>query len=352
MESNVPSLKTLTTLVFLLAGGVGCVHHRGPIAAVEAPKELNKVNHPPYVIEPPDILDINTLQTVPLPPYRIRTLDVIGVRVPGAFPTDPIEGPYPVDPEGKIDLGPKYGGSIVVSGLTLPEAKAAIEKHLAPPVLKDPKTEVVLIETRAAQQIRGQHLVRSDGVVVLGEYGSVYVSGMTLPEAKLRVEEHLSKFLKDPKVTVDVMAYNSKVYYVLLDLGGAGQQVYRLPITGNETVLDGISQVNGLTIVSDAKRIWISRPGPDGCSSVLPVDWNAVTERGDSSTNYQLLPGDRIFVKAYPLVRVETAMARAIAPLERLFGITLLTNSVVGGIQGTSGGGFFRRGGTAVIAAP
>lgn len=338
------SLGSLAILSLVLAGGSGCMMHKATIPAIEAPKELNKVNHPPYVIEPPDILEINTLQTVPLPPYKIRALDVIGVRVPGAFPTNPIEGPFAVDPEGKIDFGPKYGPPLLVAGMTLVDAKKAIEKHLGPPVLKDPTAEVVLIETRAVQQIRGQHLVRSDGVVNLGEYGSVYVSGMTLPEAKAKIEEHLSKYLKDPQVTVDVVAYNSKVYYVLLDLGGAGQQVYRLPITGNETVLDGISNVNGLTIVSDTNRVWVSRPGPDGCSSVLPVNWNAVTEKGDTSTNYQLLPGDRIFVKAYPLTRVDTVMARAIAPFERIFGITLLGNAVYGGIKQTSrglfGGGF------------
>lgn len=319
--------RTLAAFVLLVCGGTGCMH-KGPIEPAAVPKELNKVTHPPYVVEPPDILEIDILQTIPLPPYRIRPLDVIGVHVPGAFPTDPINAPFAVDPEGKIDFGAdKYGGSLSVSGMTLAEAKAAIEKHLASK-LKDPKADVVLVETRASQQIRGRHLVRSDGMVSLGEYGSVHVTGMPLHEVKARIEKHLSAFLKDPQVTVDVAAFNSKVYYVLLDLGGAGQQVYRLPITGNETVLDGISQVNGLTIVSDTNRIWVSRPGAEGCSSVLPVDWCAVTEKGDTSTNYQLLPGDRIFVKAYPMIRVDTTMARVIGPLERLFGVTLLGTSV------------------------
>ena len=334
------SFAALVLLALAIPGGTGCVH-RGPFESLAVPKELNKVNHPPYMVEPPDILEIDIIQSIPLPPYRIRTLDLIGVRVPGAFPMDPISGPFAVDPEGKIDFGEKYNGALSVTGQTLPEAKAAIEKHLGPPLLKDPKAEVVLMETRASQQIRGRHLVRSDGAVSLGEYGSVYVSGMTLPAVKDQIEQHLSKFLKDPQVTVDVAAFNSKVYYVLLDLGGAGQQVTRLPITGNETVLDGISQVSGLNIFSDANRIWVSRPGPEGCSSVLHVDWNGLTERGDTSTNYQLLPGDRIFVKAYPLIRIDTTMGRVIAPIERLFGIALLGNSGVRAFRNGGGGGGF-----------
>lgn len=347
--------------VALLAGGAGCVHHQGPVPALPLPKELNKVNHPSYTIEPPDILSIDILQTIPLPPHRIKPLDVIGVLVPGAFPTDPIwievpgsnpndpvrkdVKPFLVDAAGTITLGPKYGPPISVTGLTLPDARAAIEKQLGPPLLKDPKAEVVLLETRAAQQIRGQHLVRSDGTVNLGEYGNVNITGLTLPAAKAAIEAHLGQYLKDPQVTVDVLAYNSKVYYVVLDGGGTGQQVVRLPVTGNETVIDAISQVSGLSAVSDSDRIWVSRPGPDGCSSVLPVDWCAVTEKGETSTNYQLLPGDRVFVKAYPLVRIDNTMARVFSPIERLFGITLLGNTTIRNLQGQQGSGFGGTGG-------
>ena len=51
-------------------------------------------------------------------------------------------------------------------------------------------------------------------------------------------------------MSVDVLAYNSKVYYVIMDGGGYGQQIVRLPCTGNETVLDAIAQVNGLPQVA------------------------------------------------------------------------------------------------------
>lgn len=301
--------------------------HNKPVQAVAAPVELNKVNHPPYRIEPPDILEINAVQMIPLPPYRIRPLDAVMVRVAKAFQDAPIAAIYPVDPEGKIDLGEWYG-EVVVAGLTIPEAKLAIEKALDP-VLNEPKAEVLLAESRALQQIRGRHLVRQDGTVSLGEFGSVNVTGLTMPEAKQRIETHLSQYLKDPQVTVDVLAYNSKVYYMILDGGGAGQQVVRLPIVGNETVLDAMSQVNGLSAVSDKHRIWVSRPGPDGCQTTMPVDWEGLTKRAEVRTNYQLLPGDRVFVQSMPLVRFDTALGRVISPIERIFGITLLGSSTV-----------------------
>ena len=47
---------------------------------------------------------------------------------------------------------------------------------------------------------------------------------------KAKIENHLSQYLLDPQVNVDVLGFNSKVFYVILDGGGYGQQVLRLPI--------------------------------------------------------------------------------------------------------------------------
>jgi polysaccharide export outer membrane protein len=269
---------------------------------------------------------------VPLPPYRIEPLDSILIQVTGVLEKEPIAGLYPVDPDGTINLGLSYG-SVAVAGKTLAEAKEAIEKHLKVRFVK-PEAVVALGQGRGAQQIGGEHLVRPDGTVGLGTYGAVRVAGLTLAEAKRAIEGHLSAFLQRPEVAVDVLAYNSKVYYVIFDGGGAGQQVTRLPVTGNETVLDAISQLNGLTVVSSKHHIWIARPGEPGaaCDQILDVNWNAITTRGRTETNYQLLPGDRIYVDAQPLVSLEYVMARVFSPMERLFGVTLLGRGTVGAL--------------------
>ncbi|HMP18485.1 MAG TPA: polysaccharide biosynthesis/export family protein, partial [Gemmatales bacterium] len=102
-----------------------------------------------------------------------------------------------------------------------------------------------LAQYRGMQQIKGEHMVGPDGTIRLGIYGSVFVAGMTLDEARSAIESHLSAYLQKPEVSVDVFAYNSKVYYVITDGGGFGEQVIPLPATGNETVLDAMSKVGG-----------------------------------------------------------------------------------------------------------
>src|SRR5262249_55054627 len=127
--------------------------------------------------------------------------------------------------------------------------------------------------------------------------------------------------LQKNKLKVEVAAFNSKVYYVLTDFPEKGEQVYRFPCTGKETVLDALAQVDGLPRVAAEKHIWISRcketaaGGTAGC--LLTVDWLAITRDGLTATNYQLQPGDRIFVKdeAPVTTEVRETMLRGVSRL-------------------------------------
>src|SRR5262249_52011406 len=82
--------------------------------------------------------------------------------------------------------------------------------------------------------------------------------------------------------------------------------------------------------VASKSRIWLARPSPAQADKVqiLPVDWKALTRSAATTTNYQVLPGDRIFVEAKPLVALDTFLARLFSPVERVFGVTLLGSAV------------------------
>jgi polysaccharide export outer membrane protein len=285
---------------------------------------------------------------VPRDPYELRTGDVLEVNVAGTPEDAPIKGDYSIQPGGYVQLGVEYG-AVSVRGLTVQQAEDKIYQYLAENHLREPKVSLTLKVISGQQQIAGQHLVGPDGTVTLGAYGSVRVVGMTLAQAKQAIEQHLANFLEDPEVAVDVYAYNSKVYYIITEGAGLGDTITRFPVTGNETVLDAISNVNGLTQAS-SKKIWIARPVPNSCEvQMLPVDWRSITESAVASTNYQILPGDRVFIAEDDLVALDTRLAKLFAPWERTFGFTLLTVGTAtrlsgkvlrgGGNPGNGGGG-------------
>jgi polysaccharide export outer membrane protein len=194
---------------------------------------------------------------------------------------------------------------------------------------------VEVLEALPGRELHGEHLVRPDGKVSLGFYGDVYVAGLTTDQIKEKVVIHLRKYLTDQvlglvtynnrtnefedvdpintsRVFVDVTAYNSKVYYVQGDVGSPG----RLPITGNETVLDAINYAGGLASTAAPANIRLVRPAPPGacCQQVLPVNYAAIVNAGDSTTNYQLMPGDRVVVFRDPIVRTTIFLDRLASP--------------------------------------
>jgi protein involved in polysaccharide export with SLBB domain len=230
---------------------------------------------------------------------------------------------------------------VKVSGLTVEQAQQAVDSHLRN-YLIEPEAVVALAQLGASQQISGQYMVGPDGNITLGSYGNVCLVGQTLDQAKVSIETFLSRELENPRVSVNVFAYNSMVYYVILQGAGLGDGVYRFPVTGNETVLDAISQINGLNQFS-SKRIWIARPcRATGEVQILPVDWYAITEQAATNSNYQVLPGDRVFIAEDKMVAFDTQVAKLISPFERIMGFTLLGTGTVTRLSGPvlRGGGY------------
>jgi polysaccharide export outer membrane protein len=268
------------------------------------PVELKKVTLPEYVIEPPDVIRIEALIRGKGPELK--------------NPADPAAG-YKMK---KDPNDPK----------------------------KDVEVEIDVARSLPFQPVFGEYTVRPDGTVYLGVWGSVKVAGYTLSQAEAAVRETLARQVnagdeggtkpENLVIVLDVTQYNSKYYYVFTDGGGAGMQVARFPVTGSETVLDAMTNVGGLSPVSSQRNIWVARrcPGQGSPDQILPVDWVGISQHGTTTTNYQIMPGDRVFVKAQRLVTIDTTMARIIQPIERLFGVVLLGGATVQTLKGNVGG--------------
>ena len=83
-----------------------------------------------------------------------------------------------------------------------------------------------------------------------------------------------------------------------------------------------------------SKEVWVARPAPGrfGCEQILPVDYAAITRGGSAATNYQIMPGDRVFIAEEPSWLRQRG-GQVTAPIERLLGIAGLGSSTVRGYQ-------------------
>lgn len=320
-------------------------------------------------------LDVPPRPTVGSPMRAVPPLHVRGgagfddKKDPGAPPAgnDTLPQPRSLQPSPTV----VYSGSMPPGAISsvhgiAPSVPREFEKQTLPPYVVEPP-DILLIQASDAitlrlQAIEGQHLVAPDGTVNLGIYGRVYVTGMTIDQVGDAVAARLLELLPGlnkllptaqrgtplstvaaikGELQVDVISYNSKYYYVITDGGGYGQQVYPILITGNEMVLDAIAKVNGLPAVATKKKIWLARATRAGQPpKIFPVDWRGVTQCASAATNYQIFPGDRVFVQSDALIRADTCLAKLLSPVQRLLGTTLLGASTVNAIKlgGSSSG--------------
>jgi protein involved in polysaccharide export with SLBB domain len=136
-------------------------------------------------------------------------------------------------------------------------------------------------------------------------------------------------------VFVDVTAYNSKHYYVQGDVAISG----RMPWTGNETVLDVLGFAGGFMPTAEPKDIRLVRPARGGKpAKVLKVDFEAIQEQGDVTSNYQIFPGDRLIVGRNEVVKRTVEIDRLNAPLMTVTGMMLQEATVLRSLQFATAG--------------
>ncbi len=95
---------------------------------------------------------------------------------------------------------------------------------------------------------------------------------------------------------IDPPAADGLKFYVIVLRADGGEDVTAMPCTGSETVLDAVGLV-GERKAAGKVNVWVARRVAGGPEQVLPVDWLGITERGLTKTNYQLQPGDRLYIK-------------------------------------------------------
>jgi len=163
-------------------------------------------------------------------------------------------------------------------------------------------------------RLPGDQTVQQDGTIELGSYGRLLVAGLSAQEIQGRVGEIVTTYEiakranrfglasyngtpnSDPAdygVSVRLVNQDSALFYVMGEVNAPGSY----PLVGHETVLDALIAAGGLSDRANDHKIILTRPQFGGQPRViLPVCYQQILQLGDVSTNYQLRPGDRIYV--------------------------------------------------------
>lgn len=136
--------------------------------------------------------------------------------------------------------------------------------------------------------------VKGNGEISFLFIEAIKASGLTPSQLKKRLEEELGKYIRKPRIEVDVKEYHSKKVYLLgainiLPWKKSGPGVYVL--TGKTTLLDLISAAGGPTKDADLRNVQITRRG-----KTFFVNLYRVIAEGRTKENVVLDAGDSIFI--------------------------------------------------------
>jgi polysaccharide biosynthesis/export protein len=135
--------------------------------------------------------------------------------------------------------------------------------------------------------------VRPDGKVSTPLVDELVAQGKTSLEVARDVEKTLSKFVRDPVVTVIVTGFVGP-YSEQIRVVGEAAKPQALPYKQKMTLLDVMISVGGLTDFADGNAASITRASEGGAR--YSVRLKDLIKNGDISANVEMKPGDILII--------------------------------------------------------
>ena len=138
--------------------------------------------------------------------------------------------------------------------------------------------------------------VRPDGKISTPLVKDIMAAGKSPKELADSVTEQLSKYIRDPQVSIIVTGLNSHEYVSRVRVTGAVTTPTSVPHRMGMTVLNIILVVGGPSEFASANRTTLYRRTPDGNTKSIRIKLDDILKKGKLDTNILLQPGDVLTV--------------------------------------------------------
>jgi len=194
------------------------------------------------------------------------------------------------------------------------EADVTVERYaLLPP------DEVEIHCSKVPEIHLQRQQIRPDGKVSFEALGEIEAAGKTPDEVAKLLQEKASQLYSlagDHPIDVRIVAYRSKMYYVMGEVSYPGLKVY----TGRNTVLSALVEAVP-TVLAWKERIQVIRPPKDksGRSKIFEVNFDRMIAHGDMRKNVLLEEGDIIYVPPTVLAAIGQKVEEFVRPIGGAF---------------------------------
>jgi polysaccharide biosynthesis/export protein len=132
-------------------------------------------------------------------------------------------------------------------------------------------------------------IVGADGQVFFPYVGRVKVAGLTESEASELFVRRLSKYIKDPQVTVRITSFRSRRAYMEGEVRSPGTQIFTdVPMT----LPEAINRAGGITVAGDRSFVTLTRGDRTTVINLMELQ-----DLGVSANHILLLSGDVVTVR-------------------------------------------------------
>jgi polysaccharide export outer membrane protein len=176
--------------------------------------------------------------------------------------------------------------------------------------------------------IEREVVVRPDGMISVDLIGDVPAAGRSTEEISEDIQNRISRFKRDARVTVALYAALSTEVTVLGEVGRAST----FPLARQTRVVEALGTVGGTGVYAATSRLRLIRTA-EGKTQVYKVDLAAI-QNGDMRTNYLLQGGDLIYVPPGVMASIGYTLQAVLFPFQQLlgFGGQVSTKVFTGGL--------------------
>jgi polysaccharide export outer membrane protein len=205
--------------------------------------------------------------------------------------------------------------TVVSSSATPPAAAAPAPVAASGPAVSNNEAvrytlgpdDLINITVQRHPEFTGDFPVNQEGKIQFRYVGDVEVNGLTKKEVEDKVTKLIGRYVSNPEVSVTILEFRSKFYYVIGEVGRPGKIYMRSETT---TVRDAIVEA-GLPTIAAAMRKCVLITPDKRKPRKKSVDIYAILYGGNLKKNLVMQSGDTLYVPSTVMAKV----FRTIAPI-------------------------------------
>lgn len=156
--------------------------------------------------------------------------------------------------------------------------------------------------------------------VTLPFWKEIKLIGVTEDQLEQEITERLKRYLYEPQVTVSILQYGSKKYYVVGEVLQPGRYAMR---GSNITLMEAIFEAGLPTPYASLRRARIIGPDPEKPVS-KKVNLYTLLYKGDLKQNLTLQPGDIVYVPSTIASKWNTVLDQLLNPASKASSLQML----------------------------